>query len=73
MNVKEQEKELLQAVGVLRATLRAIANRKAQSYEQEYLHRVRDMIDVEIKNNKEINHYLARHISGEVEAEITKD
>jgi DNA-binding Xre family transcriptional regulator len=48
MNAKErkqEEKELEQAVGVLRSTLRSIAHRKARRYEQEFLCRVRDMID----------------------------
>lgn len=48
MNAKEkrhEEQELQKAVSVLRATLRSIADRKARRYEQEFLHRVRDMID----------------------------
>ncbi len=70
---KQEEQELQQAVKAMRTTIRSIAHRKARRYEQEFLCRVRDMIDVEIKNNKEINNYLARHISDEIEAEITKD
>ncbi len=70
---KQEEQELQQAVKVMRATIHSIAHRKAQRYEQEFLHRVRDMIDIEIKNDKEINRYLARHISDEIETEITKD
>ncbi len=70
---KQEEQELQQAVKVMCAAVRGIAHRKAQRYEQEFLHRVRDMIDEEIKSNKEINHYLAAYVTGEVEAEITKD
>ncbi len=69
---KQEEQELQQAVKVTCAAVRGIAHRKARRYEQEFLLRVRDMIDIEIKNDKEINNYLARHISDEIETEITK-
>lgn len=42
---QQEEKELVQAVNVLRCTLREIAQRKARRYEQEFMLRVRDMID----------------------------
>ena len=72
MNTKEkrqEEQELANAVSVLRATLRGIAHRKARRYEQEFLLRVRDMIDKEIGDNQYSADYLAR----EVRKETTKD
>ena len=70
---KQEEKELADAVKVLRATLRSIAQRKARRYEQEFLHRVRDMIDEEISNMPEVNEYSADYIGCSVVTEILKD
>lgn len=75
MNQKErkrEQQELEQAVRVLRATLRSIANRKACRYEQEFLHRVRDMIDQEIGDQAEVNQYSADYLAREVRKETTK-
>lgn len=76
MNAKEkrqEEQELQKAVSVLRATLRSIANRKACRYEQEFLHRVRDMIDKEIGDQADVNQYSADYLAREVRKETTKD
>lgn len=70
---KQEEKELADAVKVLRATLRSIAQRKARRYEQEFLHRVRDMIDEEISDMPEVNEYSADYIGSSVKTEILKD
>lgn len=70
---KQEEKELADAVKVLRATLRSIAQRKARRYEQEFLHRVRDMIDEEISDMPEVNEYSADYIGCSVVTEILKD
>ena len=70
---KQEEKELADAVKVLRATLRSIAQRKARRYEQEFLYRVRDMIDEEISDMPEVNEYSADYIGSSVVTEILKD
>lgn len=70
---KQEEQELEKAVSVLRATLRSIAHRKARRYEQEFLHRVRDMIDEEIGVQAEVNEYSADFAAREVKKEILKD
>ena len=75
MNAKEkrqEEQELQKAVSVLRATLRSIADRKARRYEQEFLHRVRDMIDQEICDQAVANEITADFMAREVKKEITK-
>ena len=75
MNAKEkrqEEQKLQKAVSVLRATLRSIANRKACRYEQEFLHRVRDMIDQEIGDQAIANELSADFTAREVKQEITK-
>lgn len=75
MNAKEkrqEEQELQKAVSVLRATLRSIAKRKACRYEQEFLHRVRDMIDQEIGDQAIANELSADFTAREVKQEITK-
>lgn len=75
MNAKEkrqEEQELQKAVSVLCATLRSIANRKACRYEQEFLHRVRDMIDQEIGDQAIANELSADFTAREVKQEITK-
>lgn len=75
MNAKEkrqEEQELQKAVSVLRATLRSIANRKACRYEQEFLHRVRDMIDQEIGDQAIATELSADFTAREVKQEITK-
>ena len=75
MNTKEkrqEEQELANAVSVLRATLRGIAHRKACRYEQEFLHRVRDMIDQEIGDQAIANELSADFTAREVKQEITK-
>jgi hypothetical protein len=75
MNAKEkrqEEQELQKAVSVLRATLRSIANRKACRYEQEFLHRVRDMIDQEIGDQAIANELSADFMARKVKQEITK-
>lgn len=76
MNTKEkrqEEQELANAVSVLRATLRGIAHRKACRYEQEFLLRVRDMIDKEIGDQADVNQYSADYLAREVRKETTKD
>lgn len=70
---KQEEKELESAVKVLRATLRGIAHRKARRFEQEFLHRVRDMIDEEIGDYAEVNEYSADYVGCSVKTEIMKD
>ncbi len=75
MNAREQkqeEQELQQAVKVMRAAIRSIAHRKAQRYEQEFLHRVLDMIDKEIGANAEASKYMPEYVAGEVKREIEK-
>lgn len=69
---KQEEQELEKAVSVLRATLRSIANRKARRYEQEFLHRVRDMIDDEIICQAEVNEHGADFAAREVKKEIMR-
>ena len=71
--LKKEEAELAEAVRVLRATLRSIAQRKARRYEIEFLHRVRDMIDREIGEQAELNGYLADYTGNSVKKEIMKD
>ena len=70
---KQEEQELEKAVSVLRATLRSIAHRKARRYEQEFLHRVRDMIDQEIDDSAVANDLSADFTAREVKQEILKD
>lgn len=75
MNQKErkrEEQELQKAVSVLRATLRSIAHRKARRYEQEFLLRVRDMIDQEIGDQADVNERLADYTANEVKKEMQK-
>ena len=71
--LKKEEAELAEAVRVLRATLRGIAQRKARRYEIEFLHRVRDMIDREIGEQAELNGYIADYTGNSVKKEIMKD
>lgn len=75
MNAKEKRQEkqdIEKAVSVLRATLRSIAHRKARRYEQEFLIRVRDMIDQEIGVCAEVNEYNADYTACAVKTEIMK-
>lgn len=75
MNVKErkrEEQEIGQAVRTLCATLRSIAHRKACRYEQEFLLRVRDVIDQEIGTQAEVNKARAEYMGREVVREISK-
>lgn len=70
MNNKEhrqEEKELEQAVRVLRSTLRSIAHRKAARYEQEFLHRVRDMLDEEIADHALFDKHETKCVVNSVE------
>lgn len=69
---QQEEKELVQAVNVLRCTLREIAQRKARRYEQEFMLRVRDMIDQEIDIHTEVSEGLACYTASEVKKEIMK-
>ena len=69
---KQEEKELAEAVRVLRATLRAIAHRKAQRYEHDFLLRVCDMIIQEIGSQAEANEFGADYIGRNVKTEILK-
>ena len=69
---QQKEKELEQAVKTLRATLRSIAHRKARRYEEEFLLRVRDMIDREISAQAEVSEASADYLVREVKQEITK-
>lgn len=69
---KREEQELEQAVRTLRATLRSIAHRKARRYEQEFLLRVRDMLDQEIGGQADVNQAGAEYVAREVKREITK-
>lgn len=71
--LKKEEAELAEAVRVLRATLRGIAQRKARRYEIEFLHRVRDMIDREIGEQAELNGYIADYTGNSVKKEMMKD
>ena len=71
--LKKEETELAEAVRVLRATLRGIAQRKARRYEIEFLHRVRDMIDREIGEQAELNGYIADYTGNSVKKEMMKD
>ncbi len=70
---KQEEKELADAVKVLRATLRSIAQRKARRYEQEFLYRVRDMIVDEISDQVVMDECIADHVGGSVKKEIMID
>lgn len=75
MNQKEkkaEEQELTKAVSVLCATIRSIAHRKARRYEQEFLIRVRDMLDMEIDSNADVSKASAKYVADEVEREILK-
>ena len=71
--LKKEEDELADAVRVLRATLRGIAQRKARRYEIEFMHRVRDMIDREIGEQAELNGYIADYTGNSVKKEMMKD
>ena len=70
---KQEEKELADAVKVLRATLRSIAQRKARRYEIEFMCKVRNMIDKEISDQVAVNECIADHVAGSVKNEIKKD
>ncbi len=75
MNARERKQEepaLQQAVKVMRAAIRSIAHRKAQRYEQEFLHRVRDMIDEELSGYDEVSEASADYVAGEVKRAIEK-
>lgn len=69
---RQEEKELEQAVKTLRATLRSIAHRKARRYEEEFLLRIRDMIDREISDQAEVSEIIAGYLVREVKEELTK-
>lgn len=69
---KREEQELERAVNVLRSALRGIARRKAQRYEQEFLIRVRDMIDTEIAAQADANAFVTDLVTRKVKSEITK-
>ena len=69
---KREEQEIEQAVRVLRATLRSIAQRKARRYEVEFLGRVRDMINAELCDAAEMEEASAEYVAKEVKREITK-
>lgn len=69
---RQEEKELEQAVKTLRATLRSIAHRKARRYEEEFLLRIRDMIDREISDQAEVSETIAGYLVREVKEELTK-
>ena len=70
---KKEDEELAQAVRVLRATLRSIAQRKARRYEIEFMCKVRNMIDKEISDQVVMNECIADHVAGSVKNEIMKD
>ena len=70
---KQEKKELEDAVKVLRATLRSIAQRKARRYEIEFMCKVRNMIDEEISDQAAVNEYSADYIGSSVKTEILKD
>ena len=70
---KKEDEELAQAVRVLRATLRSIAQRKARRYEIEFMCKVRNMIDKEISDQVAVNECIADHVAGSVKNEILKD
>jgi len=75
MNQKEkrqEEREIEQAVHTLRAALHGIAHRKARRFEQEFLLRVRDMIDAEIGAQADCNELSADFVAREVRKEIVK-
>lgn len=69
---KKEDEELAQAVRVLRATLRSIAQRKARRYEIEFMCKVRNMIDKEISDQVAVNECIADHVAGSVKNEIKK-
>ncbi len=69
---KKEENELAEAVRVLRATLRSIAQRKARRYEIEFMCKVRNMIDKEISDQVAVNECIADHVAGSVEKEVLK-
>lgn len=70
---KKEDEELAQAVRVLRATLRSIAQRKARRYEIEFMCKVRNMIDKEISDQAAVNECIADHVGNSVKTEIMKD
>ena len=70
---KKEDEELAQAVRVLRATLRSIAQRKARRYEIEFMCKVRNMIDKEISDQVAVNECIADHVAGSVKNEILED
>ena len=70
---KKEDEELAQAVRVLRATLRSIAQRKARRYEIEFMCKVRNMIDKEISDQVAVNECIADHVGNSVKNEILKD
>lgn len=75
MNQKErkaEERELQEAVSVLSAKLRGIARRKAARFEQEFLIRVRDMIDEEIGVRADVSKISAEMTGRDVAREIQK-
>lgn len=54
------------------AALHGIAHRKARRFEQEFLLRVRDMIDAEIGAQADCNELSADFVAREVRKEIVK-
>lgn len=70
---KKEDEELAEAVRVLRATLRSIAQRKARRYEIEFMCKVRNMIDKEISDQVAVNECIADHVGNSVKTEILKD
>ena len=70
---KKEEAELAEAVRVLRATLRSIAQRKARRYEIEFMSKVRNMIDKEISDQVAVNECIADYTGNSVKKEIMKD
>ena len=71
--LKKEEAELAEAVRVLRATLRGIAQRKARRYEIEFMCKVRNMIDKEISDQVAVNECIADYTGNSVKKEMMKD
>ena len=71
--LKKEEAELAEAVRVLRATLRGIAQRKARRYEIEFMCKVRNMIDKEISDQVAVNERIADYTGDFIKKEIMKD
>lgn len=68
---KQEQAEIAAAVKTLMAACRAMANRKAEQYERDFLIQCRDAINREIDVRDFVTDHTAEMIGSEVAKQIT--